>query len=51
MKEQVYADWWYVWCLTYFMNMHRDVLIVLKRSLKWVPVLGWVGERVNPALH
>ncbi|THH10539.1 hypothetical protein EW145_g1245 [Phellinidium pouzarii] len=38
---KMYADWWYVWCLTYFMDMHRDVLIVLKKSLKWVPVLGW----------
>ncbi|KAI5116740.1 hypothetical protein M0805_000434 [Coniferiporia weirii] len=40
-NHQIYTDWWYTWCLTYFMDMHRDVLIVLKRSLKWVPVLGW----------
>ncbi|KAH8110656.1 acyltransferase-domain-containing protein [Phellopilus nigrolimitatus] len=40
-NHQIYADWLYVWCLTYFMGMHKDVLIVLKRSLKWVPVLGW----------
>ena len=32
----------YAWCLTYFMNTHRDVYIVLKKSLKWVPVVGWV---------
>lgn len=44
---KIYLDWWYVWNLTYFMNMHQDVLIVLKRSLKWVPILGWV--RIYPS--
>jgi Acyltransferase len=39
---QIYADWWYAWCLTYFMGTHKDVFIVLKESLKWVPVIGWV---------
>ncbi|KAI6045007.1 acyltransferase-domain-containing protein [Pisolithus marmoratus] len=39
-NHQVYCDWWYVWCLTYFMQAHRDVFIVLKKSLKWIPVLG-----------
>ena len=38
----MYVDWWYVWNLTYFMNMHKDVMIVLKKSLKYVPILGWV---------
>ncbi len=38
----MYADWWYVWCLTYFMGTYKDVLIVLKKSLKWVPIVGWV---------
>ncbi|KAF8272976.1 acyltransferase-domain-containing protein [Lactarius quietus] len=40
-NHQVYADWWYAWCLTYFMDTHRDVCIVLKKSLKWVPIVGW----------
>jgi len=40
-NHQVYPDWWYVWCLTYFMGSHRDVYIVLKKSLKWIPVIGW----------
>lgn len=40
--DQMYADWWYAWCLTYFMGTHKDVFIVLKKSLKWVPVVGWV---------
>lgn len=38
----MYADWWYAWCLTYFMGTHKDVFIVLKKSLKWVPIIGWV---------
>lgn len=38
----MYADWWYAWCLTYFMGTHKEVFIVLKKSLKWIPVIGWV---------
>ena len=37
----MYADWWYAWCLTYFIGTHKDVCIVLKKSLKWIPVAGW----------
>ncbi|PCH33504.1 acyltransferase-domain-containing protein [Wolfiporia cocos MD-104 SS10] len=40
-NHQVYADWWYAWCLTYFMRTYADVFIVLKASLKWLPILGW----------
>ncbi|KAL5536028.1 hypothetical protein ACEPAF_4122 [Sanghuangporus sanghuang] len=40
-NHQIYADWWYAWSFMYFMNMHRNILIVLKKSFKWVPVLGW----------
>jgi 1-acyl-sn-glycerol-3-phosphate acyltransferase len=39
-NHQVYSDWWYVWCLTYFAGMHKDVFIVLKKSLKWIPIIG-----------
>ncbi|KAF9650669.1 acyltransferase-domain-containing protein [Thelephora ganbajun] len=46
-NHQIYADWWYAWCLTYFMNTHRDVYIVLKRSLKWVPIVGWGMQFYN----
>ncbi|KAI0670062.1 acyltransferase-domain-containing protein [Trametes maxima] len=46
-NHQVYADWWYAWALTYFMGTHRDVFIVLKRSLKWVPVVGWGMQFYN----
>ncbi|KAF9243936.1 acyltransferase-domain-containing protein [Melanogaster broomeanus] len=39
-NHQVYSDWWYAWCLTYFAGTQKDVFIVLKKSLKWVPVFG-----------
>lgn len=41
---QTYGDWWYDWCLTYYMGTHKDVFIVLKKSLKWIPLLGWVSS-------
>ncbi|KAF8973757.1 acyltransferase-domain-containing protein [Flammula alnicola] len=43
-NHQVYADWWYAWCFTYFMSphsVHRYVYITLKKSLRWVPIVGW----------
>ena len=42
LLRQNSTDWIYMWTLTYFMNVHTDVLIVLKNSLKWIPILGWV---------
>ncbi|KAL1952116.1 hypothetical protein VTO73DRAFT_1265 [Trametes versicolor] len=46
-NHQVYADWIYAWALTYYMGTHKDVFIVLKKSLKWVPVLGWGMQFFN----
>ncbi|KIK04274.1 hypothetical protein K443DRAFT_93492 [Laccaria amethystina LaAM-08-1] len=43
-NHQIYADWWYAWCLTYFLSprkIHQHVYITLKKSLRWVPVVGW----------
>ncbi|KAF8649789.1 hypothetical protein AX16_005555 [Volvariella volvacea WC 439] len=43
-NHQVYADWWYAWCLTYFVGLrgvHKHVFITLKKSLQWVPIVGW----------
>lgn len=42
-NHQMYADWWYIWLLAYFARVHAYILIILKKSLKWAPVLGWVG--------
>lgn len=46
-NHQVYADWWYAWCLTYFMDTHRDVCIVLKKGLQWIPIVGWGMQFFN----
>ncbi|KAJ7462658.1 acyltransferase-domain-containing protein [Mycena galericulata] len=43
-NHQVYADWLYAWCLTYFIGpdgVHNSVYITLKKSLQWLPILGW----------
>ncbi|KAJ3499649.1 hypothetical protein NLJ89_g10079 [Agrocybe chaxingu] len=43
-NHQIYSDWWYAWCFTYFMSrhdVHRYVFITLKNSLRWVPIVGW----------
>ncbi|KAG9314536.1 acyltransferase-domain-containing protein [Chiua virens] len=39
-NHQVYSDWLYVWSLTYFAGIHKDVFIVLKNTFKWIPVIG-----------
>ncbi|KNZ73498.1 hypothetical protein J132_03262 [Termitomyces sp. J132] len=43
-NHQIYADWWYAWCLMYFIGgqgVHRYVYITLKKSLRWIPIIGW----------
>jgi hypothetical protein len=44
------ADWafremrrWYAWCFLHYCGMSKDIFIVLKKSLRWIPVVGWVG--------
>merc|ERR1712093_25211 len=39
-NHQVYCDWSYIWDLLYFANLHQSVVIILKASLKWVPLVG-----------
>ncbi|KAI0639245.1 acyltransferase-domain-containing protein [Trametes polyzona] len=46
-NHQVYLDWLYAWALTYYMGTHKDVFIVLKKSLKWVPIVGWGMQFYN----
>jgi len=46
-NHQIYADWWYAWCLVYFIGLqsvHRHVYITLKDSLRWLPVIGWAMQ-------
>ncbi|GJJ09633.1 hypothetical protein Clacol_003857 [Clathrus columnatus] len=41
MVSQIYADWLYLWTFLYMGALDTDILILLKKSLKWIPVLGW----------
>jgi 1-acyl-sn-glycerol-3-phosphate acyltransferase len=48
---QAYTDWMYIWILGHLTAPTRegadvshgskDIIILLKRSLKWVPIVGW----------
>jgi 1-acyl-sn-glycerol-3-phosphate acyltransferase len=40
-NHQIYADWWYLWLLAHGCGRDGDVKIVLKRSLRAIPVIGW----------
>lgn len=39
-NHQIYTDWLYLWWTAYTTGMHGHLYIILKESLKWVPVLG-----------
>ncbi len=40
-NHQVYTDWLYLWCLAYYADVADSILIILKKSLKWIPIVGW----------
>lgn len=40
-NHQVYTDWLYLWCLAYYADLGDSILIILKKSLKWIPFIGW----------
>ncbi|KAJ9642984.1 hypothetical protein H2199_004506 [Coniosporium tulheliwenetii] len=40
-NHQIYTDWLYLWWIAYTDRMHGHVYIILKESLKWIPILGW----------
>ena len=39
-NHQLYTDWLYLWWISYTSRMHGHIFIVLKESLKYVPVIG-----------
>ena len=39
-NHQVYTDWVYLWWLAYTNVMHGRVFIILKESLKYIPIAG-----------
>jgi 1-acyl-sn-glycerol-3-phosphate acyltransferase len=40
-NHQIYTDWLYLWWIAYCNGMHGRLYIILKESLKSVPILGW----------
>ncbi|EFR00855.1 hypothetical protein MGYG_09034 [Nannizzia gypsea CBS 118893] len=39
-NHQVYTDWLYLWWVTYTNKMHGHIYIILKESLKYIPLVG-----------
>ncbi|CEJ54787.1 Putative Lysophosphatidic acid acyltransferase LPAAT [Penicillium brasilianum] len=39
-NHQVYTDWVYLWWIAYTNVMHGRIFIILKESLKYIPVMG-----------
>jgi len=40
-NHQTYLDWWLIWQLAYHYNHHGHLRIVLKDTLKAIPIFGW----------
>ncbi|KAJ5765603.1 hypothetical protein N7520_005162 [Penicillium odoratum] len=39
-NHQIYTDWVYLWWISYTNVMHGRIFIILKDSLKWIPIVG-----------
>ncbi|KAG0049727.1 hypothetical protein BGZ83_005434, partial [Gryganskiella cystojenkinii] len=39
-NHQIYSDWMYLWCFSYFAEKHRALKIILRGDLTWIPVFG-----------
>jgi hypothetical protein len=46
-NHQLYTDWLYLWWIAYTNKMHGHVYIVLKESLRQLPILGWGMQFYN----
>ncbi|KAL8705144.1 MAG: hypothetical protein Q9201_001747 [Fulgogasparrea decipioides] len=40
-NHQIYTDWLYLWWIAYTNGMHGRIYVVLKESLRRIPVIGW----------
>ena len=39
-NHQIYTDWIYLWWMSYTAEMHGHIYIILKESIKYIPILG-----------
>ncbi|KAF9732911.1 hypothetical protein PMIN06_012626 [Paraphaeosphaeria minitans] len=46
-NHQLYTDWLYLWWIAYTNGLHGFVYIILKESLKNVPIIGWSAQMYN----
>jgi 1-acyl-sn-glycerol-3-phosphate acyltransferase len=46
-NHQLYTDWLYLWWIAYTNKMHGRVYIILKESLKSLPIIGWGMQFYN----
>ncbi|KAF2753637.1 acyltransferase-domain-containing protein [Pseudovirgaria hyperparasitica] len=46
-NHQLYTDWLYLWWIAYTNKMHGRIYIILKESLKKIPILGWGCQFYN----
>ncbi|KAJ4303452.1 hypothetical protein N0V90_002347 [Kalmusia sp. IMI 367209] len=46
-NHQLYTDWLYLWWIAYTNGMHGFVYIILKESLKNIPLIGWGAQFYN----
>jgi len=46
-NHQLYTDWLYLWWTAYTNKMHGRIYIILKESLKNVPIFGWAAQFYN----
>ncbi|EDO17461.1 hypothetical protein Kpol_1037p58 [Vanderwaltozyma polyspora DSM 70294] len=40
-NHQIYTDWVFLWWITYTSNLAGNVYIMLKKSLEFIPILGY----------
>jgi 1-acyl-sn-glycerol-3-phosphate acyltransferase len=46
-NHQLYTDWLYLWWVSYTNNMHGYIYIIMKESLKNIPIFGWGAQFYN----
>jgi len=46
-NHQLYTDWMYLWWIAYTNKMHGRIYIILKESLKSLPIFGWGAQFYN----
>ena len=43
-NHQIYTDWWYIWIVAHHQHLGGHIKIILKDSLRKIPIFGWGME-------